>query len=360
MLKLLILILLRVVYVLSDDVNIDDLFTIQTGSANGGCNARVNPVNILDDWHQEAIDSITTAISAIEKYNQGDKDGERVRNALFDFFKIPTAIPKDKSKLKPLVQKVSDNLKHVEEWFSGENKGVDKDSTYLFCDSTYLAQKDPNTDTAQDYLGKDIIANGEPVPISGVAVYANDLKRGNVPWWAGDHTNINGYYFTSPNSGGNYCAQKNFGLTSTLRTLKQDANGIPVESSDVVSNVVLCPYAFDNDVQKNSYKEAVLTISEGTSLEDAVPKSTTLLHEAFHLVLGSGSTGFLEGNSEIYGLAKCIEAAMKNAVGVARKNPENYVFFTAAMYYLFGDKSEGVITTNWDFTNGPDKAKTVS
>lgn len=51
---------------------------------------------------------------------------------------------------------------------------------------------------------------------------------------------------------------------------------------------------------------------------------------------------------------------MKNPVGVARKNPENYVFFTAAMYYLFGDKADGVITTNWDFTKGPDKAKSVS
>ncbi|KAI0490350.1 hypothetical protein F4859DRAFT_520171 [Xylaria cf. heliscus] len=360
MLKLLIfgLVLFHAICV---SVDIGDLFTIQAGPTNGGCDTRLNPANILDAWHQESIDSIVTAINAIEKYNEDSRSGERVRDALFDFFGIPTLIPKDTSKLKSLVQKVSDNLKHVEEWLSGENKGVSKASTYLFCDSTFLVQKDPTIDVALDYKGYGIIVNGDLITISSVGVYAKDLRGGRVPWWSGDRTDVNGYYFTLPNSGGNFCSGENFGLTATLRALEQKGDGAkPVISSTVVNNVILCPSAFDNPTQKNSYTEAVATIREGTSLEDVVPKSTNLLHEAFHLVLGAGPTGFLEGPSEFYKLAECLDAATIDPTKVARRNPENYVFFIMTMYYLFGDREDGVITTNWDFTNGPGMAKSVS
>jgi hypothetical protein len=57
------------------------------------------------------------------------------------------------------------------------------------------------------------------------------------------------------------------------------------------------------------------------------------------------------------GLAACVKLG-KGRVDRSRKNPESYVFFIAAMHHLFGDEDTG-ITKNWDFTNGPDKAKVV-
>lgn len=91
--------------------DIDDLFTVQTGNTHGGCDDRINPVNILDNWHQEAIDSLSTAIDALEaNYNQNTPNGERVRQAMFEFFGVPNAIPKDTSKLKGTAKLISGKL----------------------------------------------------------------------------------------------------------------------------------------------------------------------------------------------------------------------------------------------------------
>ncbi|KAK0728460.1 hypothetical protein B0T26DRAFT_698026 [Lasiosphaeria miniovina] len=37
-------------------------------------------------------------------------------------------------------------------------------------------------------------------------------------------------------------------------------------------------------------------ITQGMGLEKVVPRSSTLLHEAFHALFGTGPTGFLEGD----------------------------------------------------------------
>jgi hypothetical protein len=47
-------------------------------------------------------------------------------------------------------------------------------------------------------------------------------------------------------------------------------------------------------------------------------------------------------------IAECIEFARTNPEVKAQRNPENYVFFVAHMYYLFGEADDG-INTNWDF-----------
>ncbi|KAH6645287.1 hypothetical protein BKA67DRAFT_696396 [Truncatella angustata] len=104
----------------------------------------------------------------------------------------------------------------------------------------------------------------------------------------------------------------NFDLTSTLRALHQNDGGAqPVESKTGI-NVILCPYSFNNTNRRASYMDCVAAISKGTSLENVMPNSVTLLHEAFHVVHG---TNFL-GISEQYGLARYVKATSDNAPGV--------------------------------------------
>ncbi|KAK3689191.1 hypothetical protein B0T22DRAFT_513370 [Podospora appendiculata] len=194
---------------------------------------------------------------------------------------------------------------------------ITKATTHLFCNSDFLVQKNAATDEALDYKGHGIVVNGDLITISQVAAYANELKDGNVPWWSGDNTNINGYYFTLPSSGGNYCKSSNLDLTATLSALRQDKSG----------------------EEPRAYDRASAAITAGTSLEKAVPKSTTLLHEAFHV-------GFWD---QLYSGKRRVLVNAKTG----RANPENYDFFVATMHHLFG------MTTMWDFTDGPDKTKTV-
>lgn len=54
-------------------------------------------------------------------------------------------------------------------------------------------------------------------------------------------------------------------------------------------------------------------------------------------------------------LAPCIELAAKNQ-GLARRNPENYVFLIAALHYYFGEAEDG-ITRNWNFLEEPSSAR---
>ncbi|KAK3373503.1 hypothetical protein B0T24DRAFT_593691 [Lasiosphaeria ovina] len=192
--------------------------------------------------------------------------------------------------------------------------------------------------------------DGHAVPINGVPAYSDALAEepGTVPWWS-HHAEVNGYCFSA--TGGTYCAATNLGLTALMTELS--APGVPTVPRDI-ETIVLCDYAFTMPKFPASYKAGVAMITQGMGLEKVVPRSSTLLHEAFHALFGTGPTGFLEGD-EIYDIGKCIEAAGKksSAKTVAKRNPENYVFYVAKMYYLFGehvpDGSPSSIDQRWDF-----------
>lgn len=65
-------------------IDLVDLFTVQTGTDNGGCD---DLLKMLDDWHQECIDSLQTAIDAIVNYGGDNGDnGKRVQESLTQFF----------------------------------------------------------------------------------------------------------------------------------------------------------------------------------------------------------------------------------------------------------------------------------
>jgi hypothetical protein len=172
---------------------------------------------------------------------------------------------------------------------------IERTKTLLFCDSSFLDRK-AVTDQAQDDQGNGITQNGQNVPIS--TAYASSLTPGIVPWWAGTYTTANGYYFTPANSGGNYCnTLGNDGLTAILE-LNVANKKDETKKKAVYQTVVLCPGSFTNPNRPDSWLIGSNQITAGQSLQTALPKCTTLLHEAFHVVLGAGPEGMLEGDRE--------------------------------------------------------------
>jgi hypothetical protein len=144
--------------------------------------------------------------------------------------------------------------------------------------------------------------------VSIATAYPGRLTGGNVAWWAGDRTTANGYYFTDANSGGNYCnTPGNDGITANLLLVRSTPNGLPTQHAEY-STVVLCPSSFTNAARPNSWTAGSAQIVAGVSLQTVLPKSTTLLHELFHLIHGAGTTGFLEGNDEFCELISIVRA----------------------------------------------------
>ncbi|KAI1474618.1 hypothetical protein F4774DRAFT_429661 [Daldinia eschscholtzii] len=349
-------------------VNLNDLFVVHAGATKSGCDTYFNQKNgdgTLDDWLEEINYSLSTAIDKIDqKYNRE----KSIRMAIQTFFGIRND-GRARGDIKVKVDNLSSNLKRVLDFFSFEKITADGPSKgqpiyplngnrFLFCGSDFLEAKKKDT-VARDWKDNEIKDDkGKAVTIADVTAYANALKAdpNNKAWWSGDHTPVKGYYFST--TGGKYCgpATKNLGLTAAIQELEADPSGQPTLRKPV-EIVVLCEESFTNTKQPDSYRIGDAKIKAGTNLADVVPKSATLLHEAFHVLFGvddgnnpTNPIGFLQGD-EIYDLAACIQLA-KDDPEKARRNPENYVFFLTHMYYLYGEPSgtdPSSIDTNWDF-----------
>ncbi|KAM7214628.1 hypothetical protein V8F06_010027 [Rhypophila decipiens] len=328
-----------------EEVLITDIFTVQSGS-NGGCDSRMGT---LDQWHEESINSLDVAITATQNW----LNDMRVRQSMDFFFGLNSYT--SYTDAQGTVTAIEQNIQYVLNFFNRE-----KDSTgtpryskvdyWLFCDSNFLTEK-KRTDTAQDKDGKEILDKDKnKVSIEKIPKYLEELnkpKSNNKPWWAGDKAKgLNGYYFTD--AGNAYCSDaRNLGGTAAIN----------IQNPDRVSQtaaIILCPNAFNGVPNKdpppvpNSYREANLLLKDGYNLGDALPKSTTLVHEMFHALRG---TAFLETPDEEYKIMKAINMASGDP-GKAQRNPESYVFYIAHMFHLFG-KPDGnepwSIPKNWDF-----------
>ncbi|KAF6823627.1 hypothetical protein CMUS01_10598 [Colletotrichum musicola] len=329
-------------------VEITDIFSVEDGTRDGGCDHRAA---VLDQWLSETIGSIVEALNAIERYEQDI----RVRRSMSAIFGIRNA--GRRTAAVNVVRASPDYIDYLETFFNNVPDDATGKPTYskekfwLFCDSTFLSLHDP-TDPASDYEGneiKDENDDSRTIRIMDVPTYQKHLAEDsdNKPWYSGELTKLNGYYFTE--YGGNYCYDDDLGITAAIYPLTKGANGAAEGGEDegvpVTASIVVCPHSFDGSPRPNSYREANALIRDGTNLADAVPKSATLLHEAFHAIHGDG---FLSGSSEQYDIASCLNLPAVDA----QKNPENYIFFIAHMYHLFGE-SEGTepwsIDTNWDF-----------
>ncbi|KAH7311223.1 hypothetical protein B0I35DRAFT_61850 [Stachybotrys elegans] len=315
-------------------IEIYDIFTVdRTADVDGGCRSRLG---VLDEWLSECIESIDIALSAIDDY----RNDIRVRRSMSIFFGIHNS-----GRNQPeSVGQVRAEIRFLAEFFNQAEKEVDPTGPiyppsqfWLFCDSTFLSLREPG-DPAQDFQGNEIVdEDGSAVSISDVPAYKKSLgeDQGNKPWWSGDLTDLQGYYFTD--HGGNYCYDDELGITASIQLL-----GRPE-----LASIILCPYAFDRSPKPDNYRAANNLLADGVNLADAIPKSTTLLHEAFHFLRGDE---FLSGDDEKYDIASCINMAASHK----RHNPETYVFFIAHMYHMRAipeDSEPWSIPRNWDFHN---------
>ncbi|KAH6856897.1 hypothetical protein B0I37DRAFT_351915 [Chaetomium sp. MPI-CAGE-AT-0009] len=271
-------------------VDIDDIFTLEPNLSDedGGCSSRAAA---LDQWLTEASYSLDTALNAIDDYNQDI----RVRRSMSVFFGIANSGRlRENTARNDAVNEVRDFIEHVNNFFN-DNPLYNSANYRLFCHSTFLSQHEPSS-PALDYLGAEIQdQNGQNVLIRDVPLYQTELAKDadNKPWWAGELTGLNGYFFTE--YGGNYCYEDDLGVTNDIKPLVRGANG-EAREGDTVTSVILCPYSFDGSPRPNSYREANGLLAVGRNLADAIPKSATLLHEAFHTIHGGY---FLAGDDEI-------------------------------------------------------------
>lgn len=186
-----------------------------------------------------------------------------------------------------------EHILFVSEFFNNvRSNGVpmfSKAEYWLHCDSTFLVERQPS-DTAWDLNGKDIYdSNNNSVRIEDIPVYKAELQRGNnKPWWPGNLTALNGYYFDE--RGANFCHANNtnLGLTARIQRVIRNANGsVKIPQDDRVASVILCPLAFSRTTAPDNYRDASNSITgPGKDLNDVVPKSATLLHEVFHAIHG--------------------------------------------------------------------------
>lgn len=137
--------------------------------------------------------------------------------------------------------------------------------------------------------------DGNTITIEGVPKYRELLRKDakNRPWWSGEITDQNGYYFTE--YGGNYCYEDDLGVTAAMQILDRNAAGQAEARKPEMAAVILCPFSFDDSPQPNSWREASNLLAPGVSLHLAVPKSMTLVHEIFHALHG---VAFLSGDAE--------------------------------------------------------------
>ncbi|KZL84644.1 hypothetical protein CI238_12874, partial [Colletotrichum incanum] len=321
-----------------------DVFTVQGGSRDGGCDSRME---VLDQWLSEASFSLDATLVGMDTYDQDP----RVRRAMSKFFGLninPPRLSGSRSTTFNTIRNYIDYVKNFLENIERNGAPVYNNANFwLHCDSTFLSLHQP-TDPALDFQANEMEGeDGNTITIEDVPKYQELLRKDakNRPWWAGEITSQNGYYFTE--YGGNYCYDDDLGVTAAMQLLERNAAG-QAEAQPEKAAVILCPFSFDGSPQPNSWREANNLLAPGVSLHLAVPKSATLVHEAFHALHG---TAFLSGAAEKYDIGEC----MNLNAAKSRTNPENYVFFIAHMYHMFGVPDEDEpdapwsIPTQWDF-----------
>ncbi|KAF3808299.1 hypothetical protein GCG54_00006920 [Colletotrichum gloeosporioides] len=338
-----ILLLLSSIDVARADLEITDVFTVQRGGdSTGGCDARLDP--LLDNWLTESLFSLTAAIDAVDAYDRRFE----VRYAMLAFFSFeiqdtlgtkqenPTRY-RTWEKIRKNMVEVKNFLEHDKVVPGGDVFKFPKEKFWLHCHSTFLTEQS-STSPALDYEGNEMKKDDKPITIQELAAYQKAIsKEPNAkPWWSGVNTDQNGYYFSE--DGRNYCQGDNLGATASIKPLK--AEGGQAVTKPEIASVILCPYAFDNTKNPDNYRDANAKLKKDVRLDAVLPKSTTLVHEAFHAVHGDK---FLAGKEEKYGITECLTMSAEKQ----QTNPESYVFFIAYMNHRYGKVDEGEENEPW-------------
>lgn len=166
----------------------------------------------------------------------------------------------------------------------------------LFCDSTFLVDQ-VKSDQARDNTGALITINNVPQTIG--MLYGKVIKKNYIPSWS---EYAKAYQFGPVEQGRAYCsASDQKGGTGEVGYTKDGS----VDRHDKWV-VTICPHAFTSSEELDTLPSDAASmrtnqgnaIATGDTLNTVMPKSATLMHEAFHFVIG-GSAMNSNGGEEI-------------------------------------------------------------
>lgn len=155
----------------------------------------------------------------------------------------------------------------------------------LFRDSTWVVQVEGGAlAVVRDSTGEEMWEGTTPVTVQ--QTFGKKIEAKQLPFWS---SYLNAYEFASSADGEQYCANNADakGATADLH--------LPTKPSSPIVAVTLCPYAFTApdaiELLPNADADLLdldgVAFREGTYLHKVLPKSATLLHEAFHVVRGN-------------------------------------------------------------------------
>lgn len=167
------------------------------------------------------------------------------------------------------------------------------------------------------------------------------MRNSLVPYWS---TDLSQYVFDGNYRGKTYCTASKDNLGAT-------------QDQTLPSTVTLCPSSFTNEKAQESLGAAVPKV--GLPMAEILPRSATFYHELFHLLVGNAGTPDITCKSSIpWPLPAYLPLLIPHAdswdtqesmlkepdnkenvykitnAGLIRRNPESYVFFSAAYWYF--------------------------
>ncbi|KAF7949076.1 hypothetical protein EAE96_008248 [Botrytis aclada] len=288
--------------VVAQALPLDRVRQMKDGSTDGGCDANGRK-DILNIWQRKPAPL---------------------------FFGLKTST---KSRTNPssenTLKEITNEFSQLQSYFGTPPGGA---KAGLFCGSDWLKPVEGGLDAvARDIMGNQIWIGDKPRTINDV--YHEYIDPNDVPFWSEDPK---GYEFTAA---GEFCSENptTKAATSGLKAVSPGGD----DDLDNLFGVTLCPLSFDATdaldtlppVPVDDNAAALVGVDGkefkvGTSLSDALPKSATLFHETLHFLYADR---FLAGREEKYSMMECIRTKWKPSE--KRINPENYVFFAAAMWY---------------------------
>ncbi|KAJ5783458.1 uncharacterized protein N7518_009135 [Penicillium psychrosexuale] len=330
----------------------------------GGCSERST---LLAQYLQESKDLATAGLQAITHAQDSSAAQHDVaKRYLRAYFGVGENDATALALIKGSLQKVSNFL-----------SGTTLDNTpRLYCNDNWL-KKRARTDIARDIEGNDIWTMDDNGQQHLLAIencdqyrhlfwdYDEDqmiwIKNERIPYWSAD---LGQYLVDDDYDGQTFC------------TVARGANMGTTQHMTTPPTITLCPGSFSEPGYsvKLGSKSPLVGQRGGRKLTDVLPRSATLYHELFHLVLGNDPTPdvtylwvrqqlLLENPDEIITEAYKdkydeIEILPTSIYGMTRAdairhNPESYVFFSVGYWYFMQTTwSNGDNSQRWSFHSG--------
>ncbi|RHZ46088.1 uncharacterized protein CDV56_104539 [Aspergillus thermomutatus] len=301
---------------------ISSLFVIRQGTDElGGCGSYLPT---LETWLSESKALVNSGLQALANAeNPSAAEYDVARRYLWSYFRA-TGDP-------DAMTWVKDYLLEAKNFLDGTSTRLAR-TPHLYCNDKWLkklSRSDAAWDTSRDEtIMKVNPEDGSMVPmtIEEVPLYQNYLweKKNNllvrnklVPYWSDD---LLEYIFDIGYGSKSYCTTSNKNMGAT----QQQTNP---------NTITLCPSTFTNHDGVDGLGSA--TPKAGLSIMKVLPRSATLYHELFHLVLGNDETPDITSPKDSWTKQQTM---LKNPTTIPRdydetnaqlirRNPESYMFF---------------------------------